>query len=253
MLPDTLRARPIAVDVLARLVRQAGIGDLHPVLAPDPMWLDTDEETAAEAAAADEIGGRWLRDRTGRLDIELVDSLAVLTRPTVEYYGWITHGETTIGVLAASTPAEALLAVRDGDDVRLRQIRRTTLPEHLVGQLPDVPPARGEFLEARQADLIAAPRGRLRTTATIRTASPRIRLIQRVAALPTTGGAHLNVATRDPAGRRTTARHPLRIADTEHGRWSNITTGGRDPHVRIGPATLDEITNRLRAMCRALP
>ncbi|HEU5472187.1 MAG TPA: ESX secretion-associated protein EspG [Actinophytocola sp.] len=246
----------LPAETLARMVALESLGELHITLKPPAMWRPRHLEDEEEARARAEFRRLGLFDRRGRLDVELVASLAVLCRPGVEFYGWISRDETTIGVLAAAIGREAVLAVRTGDQVTLSQIRPETLPESLVGQSADIPPGRGDAFSMLQSEALASAGGHRRTEAGVgtRMASAEVRLAQKIAEQPTTGGGQLSVAVRDGIGRRKASPHPLRFADTPNGRWLNQTTpvGNGDNRIFIAPASHRDLVHRLQEMHRAL-
>ena len=245
----------LPAEALARLVALENLGELHVTLEPAAVWrprqLEHEEETHARA----EFARMGLFDRRGRLDVEVVASLAVLCRPGAEFYGWISHGEKTVGVLAAAIGREAILAVRDGDSVALSQIRPETLPEALVAQTAEVPPGRGEAFSLLQSEALASVGGRQRTEAGVgtRPASTEVRLAQKIAELPTIGGGQLYVAVRDGLGRRRATEQPLRYADTANGRWLNHTTAvSGDNRILIAPASRRDLVVKLQEMHASL-
>ncbi|MFL6143203.1 MAG: ESX secretion-associated protein EspG [Labedaea sp.] len=89
------------MDALTRLLSAERIGGLHRVLSPAAVWRPPDEAEAVTEAARDEIARLGWHDRRQRLDAEVAAALAVLCRGQSEFYGWISHGESTIGVLVA--------------------------------------------------------------------------------------------------------------------------------------------------------
>jgi hypothetical protein len=167
-------------------------------------------------------------------------------------YGWIDRGDRTVGVLAGAIGREAILAVRDGETVALSQIQPHALAEALVEQTAEVPAGRGDTVTFLQSDALASIGGRRETAAGVGTmpASREIRLAQRVAAAPTTGGGQLYVATRDRVGRRVACEHPLRYADTEHGRWINLMTSlpDGDNRILVAPANRRDLISRLHEL-----
>jgi hypothetical protein len=241
----------VPVATLARIVRRAGLGELHLVLAPTATW----QPRAARREADDEawvactqLG--WL-DRRGRLDVEVAAALRVLCQPAVECYGWIDDGQCVRGVLCAAIAKEALLAIRDGDVVWVSRTRSTILPEVLAAQTPEVAAGRGRPVRAPRAEVAAtSPRDGRAITATGAgrlMASPEARQIRQFTELPVLGGGELRVAVRDHLGRRTAAPHALHYVDTARGRYLtlNEATGG-EPHVLIIPASRADLATRLR-------
>lgn len=250
--------KPLTVpaEALVRMVALENLGELHVALRPPAMWRPKQTEHEVETRTRAEFARMGLFDRRGRLDVELVASLAVVCRPGAEFYGWISDGKKTIGVLAAAIGREAILAVKDGNSVSLRQIRPEMLPEELVGQTKDVPPGRGDAFSLLQSEALASVGGRQQTEAGVGTkpASAEVRLAQKIAELPTVGGGQLSVAVRDSMGRRRASEQPLRYADTERGRWLNHTTsaGNGDNRVLIAPASRRDLVTRLQEMHRTL-
>jgi hypothetical protein len=239
-------------EALVRLVALENLGEPHVTIKPKALWRPKDLEHEVETRTREQFARLGLFDRRGKLDVELVASLTVLCRAGAEFYGWINIGERTIGVLAAAIGREAILAIREGDSVSLNQIRPEALPEVLVAQTADVPPARGEAFSMLQSEALAAVGGRRQTAAGVgtRPASAEVRLAQKIAELPTKGGGELYVAVRDGTGRRKSTEHPLRFADTASGRFLNYTTVQKDGEQRIliAPATRRDLVARLQEM-----
>lgn len=240
MLPRTL---VLPVDALTRLVSWEVGGELHPALAPAPLWRPPAAEDEGDRAARAHLAEQGLLGRGGRVDVEVAAALAVLCRPRVEFYGWLDDRVRTVGVLAGAIGREAVVAVRDGDAVTLRQARFKRLPETLVARIPKAPPGRGDRARARRSELVASG-----------PAGAQARLVQRVARLPVVGSGELHVAVRDELGRRRRAPHPLRYADTAHGRWLNEVAPlpDGDAEVEVVPAAGQELAARLRRMHLAL-
>jgi EspG family len=244
------------VEALVRLTRMENLGDLHVTLKPQAVWRRKSDQDLLEVEARKEFMRLGLLDNRGRVDVEIAASLAVLCRAGAEFYGWINEGDKTRGVLAGAIGREAVLAIRDGDEVKITQIKPETLPMALVSQTPDVPPSRGEAVNVLRSDMLATSGGRQRTAAGVgmRPAPPEVRILQRIIAQPTTGGGELYVAIRDRVGRRKSVPDPLRYADTETGRWLNHTTNTSDGEQRIlvAPATRADLAARLQEMHRNL-
>lgn len=246
----------LPVEMLARLVAVENLGEIHVTLKPLAAWRPQNERDAFDKATRDELATLGLLDRRGRIDVEITSSLAVLCQPRTEFYGWIQHENRTTGVLAAASGGEGLLAVTDGEHVRLRQIGTKNLPEALTRQVAEVPPGTGDTISFVQSEAATAVGGRHTSEVGARTmaTSREIRLAQRIANQPTTGGGQLSVACRDRMGRRRTSAHPLRYADTTSGRWLNLTTTlpGGDNRILLAPASRADLATRLREMHRAL-
>lgn len=244
----------VPVALLAWVVADANLGELHKTVAPAARWLPPDGHDDQRRRGRDLLTELGWCDRHGRLDREVAGSLAVLCRPEVEYYGWIAHGGRTVGVVAARTGKEAVLAVEQGDGVvRLSSVGSGRLAERLVAQAPDIPAGRGRSFTVSAAEVRATRRdGRQRTASGVglRPAGPDVRDAKRLATLPSTGHGELTVAKRDGAGRRRAPR-PLRYTDTTEGRFS--LTQLDDDQVRVAPAARDDLVHQLVRMDQALP
>lgn len=255
-LPHQLR---LSSQGLARITRKYGIGEPHITLAPEAVWLDHDEELTAARAAEEEFYRLGLIGPRG-LDVELVDSLTVLVRARTEYYGWFTVGKVTYGVLAAATGREAVLALREGDDISLRQLRSDELAEALVDQLPNIPAVRfpsislplAEVRKALARQTASVGGGYRRASAP--TATPEIRQLRELMGMPVTGSGQLYAAVRDDVGRRTRAAYPVRVVDTTLGRLQNVTTrrSGGEYWVVVAPASRAALIERLGELHREL-
>jgi hypothetical protein len=242
--------KPVTVPAaqLARLLTDANLGEPHKVIAPEARWLPPAGHEALRRQSAELLTAHGWRDRTGRLDREVGAALAVLCRPQVEYYGWITHTGRTVGVLAGRIGREAVLAVHQDDStIWICSIHPSRLGEELVQQTPPVPAGRGTPFTVSAAEVRSTtPDGRQRTTSGVgmRRAGPEVRQAQRLARLPSTGHGELSVARRDEWGRRQRASRPLRYTDTSEGRFAVLFTAG-DDQVRLEPAGRPELFRHL--------
>lgn len=239
----------VSTDLLAWLVADANLGELHKTLAPEARWLppsDHDELRRRCQELLTELG--W-RDRHGRLEREVAGALTVLCRPRVEFYGWIAHDGQTIGVLAGRIGKEGVLAVHQPDTtVWLTSVNSTRLAERLVAQTPDVPPGRAKSFTVSAAEVRATRRDGRQVTpsgARVRQAAPEVRQARQLAALPSTGHGELSVARRDELGRRQRSPHPLRYSDTSGGRY--ILSFVSD-QIRVEPAGRDDLVRHLYRM-----
>lgn len=233
----------VSADLLAALVVAEGIGELHKVLEPEPLWHAPADLDVRRAQVGELLMAHGWCDRDGRLDREVAASIAVLCRPDEEYYGWASHCGASLGVLAARIGKEGVLAVAHADGtVRLACIPSGQLARRLVAQLPEVPAARLDPFTVSTVDV----RGRSRGGALVRRPSPEVRRARRLLERPTTGGGELSVACRDRWGRRVRARVPLHYADTDLGRIASHVVD--DVRVRVQPGTRVMLTVTLQAL-----
>jgi len=255
-----LRA-PVTVpaDLLAWLVTEHQLGELHPVLAPGATWYPPVEHDVLRGQVQELLLVQGWRDRHGQLEREVAAALTVLCRPVEEFYGWINRDGATIGVLAGKIGTEAVLAARHPDDtIWLTTIKSTRLAARLVAQTPDVPASPVTVFTVSPAEVRSTSRsGRQRTPAGVgvRRASTDVRRAQQLAAAPVSGFGELSTARRDAWGHRHRAEHPLRYRDTVDGRHALIvpSDSSADSQVRIEPVTRDDLVRHLTTMHQSLP
>lgn len=244
-------ALTLTSDGLARITRKFGIGEPHITLAPEAIWLDHDEEDLAAAQAEREFAGLV---GPGGLDVELEDSLTALVRPKTEYYAWFRSGGGTYAVLSAAIGREALLAVRTGEQISLRQIKTNELVDALLAELPDTQPLRFQSISLPLAEVRAALDRPASGNTGRATAAPDIRLLQQLMNMPVAGTGQIFAAVRDELGRRRRVQHPIRVVDTTQGRLQNVTTGkpGGESWVVVAPAGRAALSDRLHTMHKEL-
>lgn len=229
----------LSVAALTWLLAVERIGEPHPVLASAPVWRPSVEENALRGEAREEVAALGWYDRRERLEAEVAATLVMLCRATSEFFGWVTHGETATGVLAAGLGRHGLLAVRDGDAVSLRHVGRTALAGTLVGQLPEATVGSGKPVTVSRAELWAPAR---RTAVRVGPAGAEVRRVRQLVALPLSGAGELYAAVRDRLGRYLVSE-PVRYADTRDGRYLTVSAG--HDQVLVAPAGRTELVARL--------
>ena len=147
----------LSLDTLSTVWRRENLGEPHNTLVDVPAWRDEAAERETLSSATAELAQRGLL--VGRdLHPDLRTTLTVLARPSIEYYGWIAYTEddhaVSLAVLVAATGADAVLVVRDGDQVHIGPTRADGMAETLVGHLPSVPAARGRSVNLPEAEEI---------------------------------------------------------------------------------------------------
>ncbi|AXB43037.1 ESX secretion-associated protein EspG [Amycolatopsis albispora] len=242
---------PTAVPVaaLAALVQREGAGHLHLTLQPQPIWYperDRDELSRQVNEALAEAG---LLDHQGRTKVEVLDLLPLLTSASVEFYGWATRGDETIGLLAASRGMLGVLAVRAGDWVTLREVNQHELPEALVAELPELYAGGGRSQTVRARDFEEAARGKDQGRSLPQAIADVVKVVQR----PVHGTGELYAGKRDEVGRYARADQPLHYADTDWGRYLNYTVGeGPEAEIHIAPGTPAALAEALRYLASRL-
>lgn len=249
---ETVLARPVTVTAgaLARMLRAQGLGGVHPVVTDVPVFLDAEGQRAADAAMWQEFREVGLIDRHGRLGARALDSLAVLSRPGVEYFAVFTDCGVQRAVLVAALGKEAVVVVRAGDAVTLTSMSNRSLPETLVSYLPRVRPARVPAANVRLAELDVV---RDDTGVVLVDPSPGTQhdaaLVQMLRGQAAIGMGELYVATRDRWGHRAVLADPILYRDSRVGR---ILVRYAGDYLSIAPATSALLVQRLHEAYRDL-
>lgn len=257
----------LSLETLTTVWQRENLGELHNVLVDVPVWRDEEAERAALAEATGELGRRGLL--AGRdLHPDLRDTLRLVSRPSMEFYGWVAYvdgeREVNIAVLVAAVGQDATLVVRDGDQVHLGPARSDGMAETLLGHLPAVPAARGRSVnlpeaEVRQlvADRMHAAPGSMRPLpAEAFDIFPRASMAEDARDLltamdqPRTGGGELYAAARTRGGERRRSENPLIYVDTRHGRWMTQLSGGAvgERWIVSAPASRQLLLAKLKEM-----
>jgi hypothetical protein len=235
-------------DQLAALVTHATGGDLHIVLAPQAVWRSDQARAAANQAIA-ELYARYAGQPEDREEPNFKAIAELLSRPPEARYGWIRdkHSGTKLSVLVAGSSWFGLIAVRDGADVWVRTFRPDRLSAVLADVLPEdawrtsVPSIRvlrSEMLAAKNPGNGAVPR-------------PEVRRAQRFAALTPHVSAEFHAETRDGDGKRQRSPQPLRVYDTNDGRWALRTRPHYgDEHLELIPASTSKVADLLDELRR---
>jgi hypothetical protein len=247
--------------------QRENLGELHNTLVDVPTWRDDAAEAESLHSATGELAQRGLL--VGRdLHADLRETLNLLARPSMEYYGWISYTENErqvdIAVLVAATGQEAILVVRDGRTVRIGPTRAEGMTETLVGHLPAVPAARGRSVnlpesEVRQlvADRMHTPPGASKPLPSdaydiFGRASMAEDARDLLAAMdqPRTGGGELYVAARGRSGERRRCENPVVYVDTQHGRWMTQLSSGKvgERWIVSAPASRQLLLSKLNEM-----
>jgi EspG family len=259
----------LALDTISTVWRRENLGEPHNVLVDTVFWLDEEGERQALQRAGDDMAMHGLL--MGRdLAPDFRDTLNVLARPSVEYFGWIGVNETesskvsNIAVLAVSVGQDAVLVTRDGDQATIEPCSADGLAETLVGKLPNVPAGHGRSvnLPEREMRQLRASRGPGAPGETKPLPAEAFDVFPRpsmaedardlftVLELPRSGGGELYAAARARSGERRRCPHPLVYMDTEQGRWMSQLSG-EAPGERwmvAAPASRPLLISRLHEM-----
>lgn len=258
----------LSLDTLATVWQRENLGDMHNVLVDTPVWRDEDADREALHSATGELAQSGLL--MGRdLHQDLRDTLNLLARPSMEYYGWISytdpeHGPVSIAVLVASIGTDAVLVVRDGQTVHLEPARSEGMAETLLGYLPALPAARGRSVNLPEAEVRklvadrtqAAPGGSAPLPASAFEIFPRASMAEDARDLvavmdePRSGGGELYVAARVRNGDRRRCENPVIYVDTQRGRWMTQLSSGRpgERWIVSAPASRQLLLSKMNEM-----
>jgi hypothetical protein len=226
-------------------------------------WRDDEGERQLLARTSDELTRFGLLN--GRnLTPEFRETMELITRASVEFYGWIATQESNIAVLVAAIGEEAVVLVRDGKEVTFQPARSDGLADTLLGYLPQVQAARGRSINLRETDVreLVGRRGAGGPGEAKPLSSDAYSIFDRpteaedarelfsVMELPRTGGGELYAAARGRTGERRRFENPLIYTDTQQGRWMTQMTGDRpgDRWLVFAPASRQLMLAKLNEM-----
>jgi hypothetical protein len=218
------------------LVRRTDAGDIHPTLIGGEKWYPPDERAQLDDKADAELESQGWRVR------DFAEVIALLQRPTVDYYCWAKINGRDITVQTATRGRDAVLAVANDEMIFLYPSRPETAAGDLVASFPDTPPVpRMHSLSCAQGDYEAALKGEPPTTSSssARDARRAVEWMQ----VPRIHVGRLYVALREGAGRRVRNEIPPYWIDTEHGRiLSSVSSPG---WLTIAPASAQDLAQAL--------
>lgn len=234
--------------MLVHMVEHFRVGELHRVLRGLDEWLDDDEADTVTGRMLDGLRDCGLLERDGRLDREFVDTLATLCHPSLAYFGWLIYEGTRREVLAAQLGREAVLAVREGEQVVLYQLREGELVTALLGQLPKANPAQFQPIQLREPQ--RRETGEVMVEATYTKADEQDDILRRLVEATNYGGAELFVETRDRAGRVSTSDNSLGYTIGEYGAWLNCFQRDQYAQRRLfaAPASSEALHRHIRSL-----
>ena len=249
------RRRGVELPVLplVSLLRQENLGDPHAIFAGGERYVSPRFADEASALLREELAAAGL-DRRDALD-DFVDSLALVQRAAIEYYGWVTSGGENVTLLTASIGRRAVAVVRHGNRVHFEPVDPDRLVEALVQRLPEARPGAGDSVSVLASEFTG--RGNRQAGSIMRrTGSGRSDDARRLDALlkePRVGGAKLYAAARDRAGVRTRSAEWLNVLDLAGGRWLVYPTLGRGERaINAVPATPHLLAAKLGELSRTI-
>jgi hypothetical protein len=236
-------SRPVKLSAraLSALIRSQCKAEPHAVVESETDWPDGPDDSGMWREC-DQLG--WL-NRHGRLDVDVVDTLWTLVRPTQEYFGWFQFGTRRIAVLVGVLGSRGVLAYRENDDVSLYTLHPGESPVHaLIREIPDHPPAYIDAFSVRVADLDPDRwHGISKQTRHDR------HLVAGLQAEPTVGEGELHASIRDSTYRCVAIAEPVRYVDLMRGRIMLVTAHG---HLSVAAGTKTLLASRLTEAVRTL-
>ena len=201
-----------------------------------------------------------------RVHEHLADTLHLLARSGVEYFGWFHHedgGDTRSALVVPAGNENVVRAVVAAGRITLDTVRMPDPAAAFVALLPNVQPGQGGVVslpaeEARGAATGAGPgpqqeTGSFLMSASVARPSGNTVRLKQILGQPRTGGGQLYTARRDPLGRRQRCPHPLTYFDTPSGRYLTHQAPGPDGRlwVTVGPADARTLAARLHDLARS--
>ncbi|MQA63656.1 MAG: hypothetical protein GEU86_19760 [Actinophytocola sp.] len=230
-------------SALASAAEREKLGQLHPVLRPEPMAMHPDyaKQKADELDA--ELKQAGLLDRDGRPKAGLVDWLIPLCKPSMDYVAYCSVEGKVVTVLSALTSAMGVVAVARDDEIYFREIRQDELLDAVFGELPELLPAQGELVTLNLAK-VRQERESVMSGVPNRT----IKQLREIDRLPAIQTIDITMHTYD-GGHRRRFRNPVGIKVTDRGDYFSCLIGaGRDEELWTGPATRPNLHKAIDAL-----
>jgi hypothetical protein len=202
-----------------------------------------------------------LIDRRG-VSAGLLATIEAVTRPQVEYYGWIDGGydgeAVTYTLLAGSAGREAFVLARNSqhEGVVLASIKPEELLEGFIAQIPKLVPGRGRPLVVPKSQATAEKAGSTAQEdgySVLRSGQPSSGShdadeLRRILRLRRMGGGSLYVAARGRSGSRHRIERPVNYLDTSEGRWlTEELPGSGEPSIALTPVDQHMLAQRLQS------
>lgn len=235
----------VSVYSLIFAIESEKLGDPHSVLVGEERFVSRRIRHKVERAVWDDLNQQGLASGN-RLDDEFRDALATIQRAGTEYYGWITGGEDSYGLLVAASGRDAFAMVRSGGSAQIWRVRPEYIVDEVIARLPEVPSGRGKSISVLAADYTpASGSGPTYLSGGTSARHPEARRLDAFLQEPRLGGGKLYAATRDHTGRRQRSASWVTFLDFPHGRWLTYRTEGAEPSINAVPGTPQVLAKKL--------
>lgn len=216
------------------------VGQPHPALAPAAVHIPEEHAARYQDALVGELKSAGLADSTGRPTADFVDLLVPLCKPSLDYVGYFSFDGAVRVAASMVYGAMAVVAIRDGDTIMMREIGEHELVDALLGEMPELTPGNGPLLSVN-IDKIREDRAGI-------TSGPQNRDLKELLAMAereVIETMEITIHTNED-GRRRKSRSPLSIALTDWGHFISYALGtGRDEELWGGPATYENVHQAL--------
>jgi hypothetical protein len=238
---------------LTWILDEYAIGTIQTVLAGEPEFLEEEEQAEVRAGAQQELT-RLGAARGGQLDPGFEAMLAALCKPARAFIAYVGRNGKQYGGLAATPGRSGVLAVREGQRVRISTADADGLAGELVTALPPAEPASFRRVSLPLDEVLdrdgtpGAPQDFLVDPQPERPESSELRTVRRLLDAPRTGGGELHAYTCDKLGRTRRSRTPLLYSDAEFGRflsWVTDAPAGTSKRAWFAPATHGQFLEQL--------
>lgn len=245
---DSFNLSLAAVDVLAQTL-DVNVR-LFPLEIPSFGQYQEDRIRIAKAVFSD-LASRGLV-RRGDLDPDLTRALRALSDYEVAVAAMgLLEKDKRLFARASANRETGVLAVQEGQQLKLTLIRPTALAMSMVGLLPKVDAGPGQSVTLTQPAGVGARDGEF--AGVRRHVDPVARIAESYLSRPRTGSGFFSVSGKDRNGKESDAG-TVGWFDTDAGRYLNLTRpAGEDGqiHGTFSPADMGRLTQQLGQLIQA--
>jgi hypothetical protein len=239
------QAVELSVFPLLSVLQQENLGEPHTIFAGGERYVSARFADEAAKAFRQELADAGLGEQ--RDYREFVDTLAIVQRAGLEYYGWVTATDITYTALVASAGRVAVTVVRSGNRIVFERGDADRMVASLVYKLPDVGVGKGDVITVSAADFSSSARAQgsvmRRSTAARPEAARRLDALLKVQRRSV---AKLYAAKRDANAVRTRSEQWLTVLDLVDGRWAISVSQARGQQwIHAAPGTDQHLAGKL--------